>query len=205
MRRGRTLQAPERTLRLEFILEEVSSTSPSDFLNFVAYADGFVKSYIEAELLSVADDFEFPSAWKVQIVEEARRLLRALPAPAEVRDVRHGSPWALVLAIPAAIFLPFVYRCLNPVIREAWNDSNLKDRLFLFMRDQVFRGAKKKAEDQAALTPSRRSIKVRDVKELSGGTGNPAVEIRLTRKDVIEISVSDERLLEEFRERLLHK
>lgn len=192
----------QRVLRVEFQLDDAVPTSSTDFANFATYGDSFVKVYVEAELLSVADELGFPAAWKVQLVEEGRRLAPGLPTPSEVQDVRHQSPWVIVLAIPAALLMPFIYKCLNPVIREAWNDSDLKEKFFIFMRDRVFRGAKTKIENQAALMPRKKNLRVRDVQEIEGDRDRPTIRVKLERTTVIEVEISDDHLLQEFRDRL---
>lgn len=193
----------EPVLQVEFVLDESGPTSPSDFLDFVAYADGYMQGLLEAEIADVTADLPLPGAARPGIRDEARYLLRSLPLPAEVLEVRHGSPWMLLLSVPAALLLPFIHKCINPVVREAWNDSQLRDSLYAFLRDRLFRGAHTKAQRQLKRSPRRRNVTARDVKELpTSSPAEPLLQVRLTRSEVFEASIADARLIDEFRKRL---
>jgi hypothetical protein len=193
----------EPILRVEFVLDEEGPTSPTDFLDFVAYADGYMQGLLAAEIADVTADLPLPDAARPAVKDETRYLLRNLPLPAEVREVRHSSPWTILLYVPAAILIPFIHKCINPVVREAWNDSQLRDSLYTFLRDRLFRGALSKAKRQLKRSPRRRNVTARDVKDLSAHeSAAPLLQVRVTRSEVFEASTTDARLIEEFRERL---
>lgn len=193
----------ERTLRIRFVLDETPVLSPSDFVNFFAYGEQISRSLTELEALDLFEHLDVPSEWQIDSIEQLRELLKHTPAPAEIIEVRHESPWHYLLAIPASTLFYFVGKCIHPEIRRAWTHSTSRDRFFEFMRDRIFGGARQKVQRQVSRRPSRRGIRAKSVQEL--GTSRdvvPLLEVRMQRTEVFEVRVSDEELLADFKERL---
>jgi hypothetical protein len=192
----------ERTLLIRFVLDESDIVSPSDFVGFFAFGEELVRRLTEVETQDLLEYLDVPTEWRIETIAELERLLKTLPAPAEVREVEHNTPWHYLLAIPAGTVLYFVNKCLHPQIKRAWESSAGRDRFFQFMRDRVFGGAKQKVERQVTRRPSRKGLKVTKVAELSKSSRQqPLLEIRLERTETLQVSISDEELLADFRKR----
>jgi hypothetical protein len=193
----------ERTLRIQFVLDESTVLSPSDFVNFFAYGEQLSRALTEIEALDLFEYLRVPSEWQIDSVEQLRDMLKHTPAPAEIVEVNHDSPWHYLLAIPASTLFYFVGKCIHPEIRRAWTQSAARDHFFEFMRDRIFAGARQKVQRQVSRRPSRKGVRAHSVRELGGSQeGSPLLEVRMQRTEVFEVRVSDEELLTEFTDRL---
>jgi hypothetical protein len=185
------------------VLDESAVLTPSDFVNFFAYGEQISRSLTELEALDLFEHLHVPSEWQIDSIENLRELLKHTPAPAEIIEVRHESPWHYLLAIPASTLFYFVGRCIHPEIRRAWNQSTARDRFFEFMRDRIFGGARQKLQGQVSRKPSRKGIRAKSVQELgSSRDGLPLLEVKMQRTEVFVVRVSDEELLADFKERI---
>lgn len=193
----------ERTLQIRFVLEEDEALSPSDFVHFFAYGEEIARDLAETEALELFDYLGMPSEWQIESLEEFRQLLKHAPAPAEILDIRHESPWYYLLAIPAGTVLFFVSKCVHPEIKRAWAQSAAREHFFEFMRDRVFGGARQKVQQRIAKKPSRKGVRAKKVEELKESRPEmPLFEVRMERSALLHVSISDEELLEEFKRRL---
>jgi hypothetical protein len=193
----------ERTLQIRFVLEESEALSPSDFVNFFAYGEDVAKDLAETEALELFEYMKVPSEREIESLSTLRRIIRQGPATAEVREIRHDSPWSYLLVIPAGMLVYFASKCLHPEIRRAWIASNGREQFYTFMRDRVFGGAPRKVRDRIAKKSSRKGVRAREVKELDGSSpGAPLLEVRMTRTTIVQLTTSDKELLEDFRRRL---
>ena len=187
-----------RSLELRFVLDSDASESPSTFVALFEYAEDFVRYFAEEEALSLFEELELPADWQRDSIDTLRHLSRTAAAPAEVLAVNRRSPWTVALLIASPTLLFFLRQCIHPVVKQAWNDSRLRELLREFLRDRVFMGAKRKAQKRVVTGPRRRGLKAKSVSELRESTPERTVlEIRLERTEILEAKISDAQVIED--------
>jgi hypothetical protein len=196
----------ERELILRFRLEDSDLVSPSDFVDFFGIGVDIVRDLVIAEALEAYDAGEMPSELQRDTTDRLQQLLRSSPVPALVDEVRHDSPWLYILHIPAFMIGAFVTKCLKPDIARAWKGSAAQESFYSFFRIKVFGGAKKTVQRSVA-TSRRRSrktgIRALSVEELPDSKPDSTrLLIRVQRSQSVDVAVSDEDLVREFKKHL---
>jgi hypothetical protein len=193
----------DRRLELTFVIESESDLSPTDFLGVFECADNFVRHLVEHEALELFEDLNLPSEWRLTTLQQVRRLGRRAPAPGQIARVERGS-WEITTVIPGFAVLWFVKHYLHPVVQEAWNDSRLRQAVVEFLRRKIFLGAKRSLEQKAVEVPRYKGLEVASIDEVPQPSGayDVKLRIRLDRREVIDVSSSDQELIEEFLRRI---
>ena len=72
-----------------------------------------------------------------------------------------------------------------------------------FLRDRIFRGAKRSLEQKAVESPRFRSLEVASVDEpVAATTTEAGLRIRLERREVIQATSADAELIDDFLRRI---
>lgn len=191
-----------RTLQLTFTVGSERELSPTDFIGLFECVDTFVRHLIEHEALQLFEELNLPSEWRLTTLHDLRRIRRKIPAPAEITRIQRGS-WEIVAILPGAAVLWFLKSYVHPVVQEAWNDSRLRQTIIEFLRERIFRGAKRSLEQKAVEKPRFRSLEVASVDEPDAATGTEAgLHIRLERREVIQATSTDAELIDDFLRRI---
>jgi Holliday junction resolvase len=86
-------------------------------------------------------------------------------------------------------------------VKEAYDQSRLKQMIVEFLRDRVFLGAKRQVEQTAVGKPSHGNLKVTSVDQVRAEPSEPTIEVKMERREIITVSSTDAELIEEFMQR----
>lgn len=156
-----------RSVQLDIRLESESDLSPSDFTALFKYTEEFVRAIAYTEAEHLLEFLEVPEQFRLHTLNQMRRYARRDVAPAEIREIERGS-WEVVAYVSAPFLIWFLKNYIHPVAREAWDDSQLRDRLYQFMRDRIFGGAAESVEGRAERARPHGNLRVTQVEALTG-------------------------------------
>jgi len=187
-----------RALEIRFRLTGSDKVSPEDFISLFRCAEAFSRSVTEAEALSLLDHLDAPSEARLDSLRRLHAFGRKLPLPVEVARVERGS-WSVDVAIYGAALLFVLKEYLHPVVKEAWDESDIRARVKSFLQDKVFRRARQTAEQKAVRNPEYGRLRVTNVSPLeSTEPDRIRVEVTLERGEITYGRASDDELVEEF-------
>jgi hypothetical protein len=190
-----------RSLRLTFVLDSADAIFSSEFISFFQCVDGFSRAIAEDEARTLLEHMNVTAAVRLDVLQRLHRQWRRMPAPVEVTSVERGS-WVVDAVLQSAGLLFILKEFVAPTLKVAWDDSRLRDLVVSFLRERVFLGAKRKAEEKAIEQPTFGNLRVTDVRERTpSGSPEPSLEIRLTRSTIVEVRSTDNELIEEFLKR----
>jgi len=192
-----------RHLRLRFVVES-QDLSSSDFISLFEYIDDIGRGIVERERQNLLEELGFPSELRLQVLTQTRKLAQRLPAPIQVVDISKGS-WAVDLMVPAFGILGALTlkSTVFPALTEAFNQSQMRDRMIRFFRDSVFGGARKEAESILSESPSRGQLRVRSVSGTDGPqSGNPEIEVRIEVTKIYKVHLTEKDLMNNFLHRM---
>lgn len=192
----------DRSLHLRFILQVEEDLTPEDFIGLFECAETFARHVVEREALQLFSDLDLPEEWTLGTLQRIHRLGRRVPVPARVVRVERGS-WNVELLLPGAAVLWLLKNYVDPVIREAWDDSRVRHLIVEFLRDRVFLAARRSLEEKAVVAPRHRQLEVQAVSEPQQASREEShIEIRLVRREIMEARLTDQELLDDFIRRL---
>jgi len=189
-----------RSLRLRLTVPD-QTLSPGEFLSLFDCAETVSRALIEHEALALLEFLDFPADSRLQTMQTIHRLGRRVPTPAEVVSVEHAC-WTANVLIGGPVVLFILMNYVHPTVKDAFDDSRLKQLIVEFLRDRVFLGAKRTVEQAAVARPTYGNLGVRAVAELRAAPSEPELEVTLERREIIAVRSSDRELVEEFAERI---
>ena len=87
---------------------------------------------------------------------------------------------------------------IAPEILQAWGESELRENFRRFVRDGLFRGAKKQLET-SAVKPQYGNLAVDDISESrSTGPRRPELVVTSRRTEVFQVQTEDRQLMNDF-------
>jgi len=190
-----------RELTLRFVVDTQQDLTATDFVRLFECAEAISRHVFEIEAANLLMDLGFPEQERFEALKRIHRLGRRIPVPAQVKTVQRGS-WIVEVLVPGAVLLFILRQYIHPVIMDAWQASNLRDRIVTFLRDRIFLGARRDVEAKAAESPRYGNLEVTRVSQTDADPGHPELVIRLERREVIEARIPDEELVQEFLRRL---
>lgn len=85
------------------------------------------------------------------------------------------------------------------MLTEAFNQSQMRQRVIGFFRDSVFGGARKEAESNLSESPSRGQLRVRGIRETERPhSGRPEIEIQIEVTKIYKVQLSEKGLMNDF-------
>jgi len=192
----------DRSLHLRFVLDTDEDLAPDDFIGLFECADAFARHVVEQAALELFIDLNLPEQWRLGTLQHIHQLGRRVPVPAQVVRVERGS-WSIETLLQGAAVLWFLKNYVHPVVRDAWDDSRLRQAIVEFLRDKVFLGARRNLEQKAVEAPRFRRLQVQTVSEPEPASRQESqIEVRLVRREIVEARFADRELLDEFVRRL---
>jgi hypothetical protein len=118
---------------------------------------------------------------------------------ADVAEGRVSPQWIVIVTIASSAVLWFLKSYVDPVVREAWDSSQMRSQIVRFLQDKAFRGARKTVEQRAISMPQYGNLRVSDVSELDRTrTADHGVEVHLERRSSLVIRRDEEEAIERF-------
>jgi hypothetical protein len=190
-----------RTITIRFELKSEGETSATEFVSLFECVDFLGQSIVEAEAQTFLEVLELSSESRLAALQSLHRSRRRV-SPVEVREVEKGS-WIVETVIQGAAILWVIQNFVTPVMKEAWDESRLRELLLGFFRSRVFGRAKQTVEVKAAEHSRFGNLRVISVEEPSESTPDePVLVVRIERSEVVEVRVSDKELIDQFLRRL---
>ena len=190
-----------RQLYLRLIIKE-ADLSVDDFIGLFECAEIVSRHIAEQEALNLFEFLKIPSSWRIETLQRIRQLGRRIPSPAEVKTVERGS-WSIEVIIASPVLLFILKNYLHPIVKEAWDDSRLREKIINFIRDEIFLGSKRQIEEQAIKKPRYRNLKITRVGDLEKTPDNDfEIEISFEKQEILEARASARELIKEFVARL---
>ena len=186
-------------LHLRFILDGDPDISPAEFVALFQCAEDYTRHVAEKESLTLLEDLQIPVEQRLTTMKTLVR--KQAPVPAEVVEVRRGS-WVVDVLLPSAALIFVLKEYVHPAVKQAWDESRMREQLVSFMRDRVFRGVKGKIEAHAIDKPRFGNLEV--IRVDGQEPPQPIVEIRLERRTIIEVRTNDRDLIDDFLSRFRH-
>ncbi len=155
---------------------------------------------MQQESLDLMDELGLPSDVKLATVSRGQQLGRRIASPAQIEAVKRGC-WIVVMTISGSALLCVLKQYLHPVVLEAWNQSDIRERLLEFLQDPVFKSAARKAELKAVERLRYGNIQVTGVDDDSK-PAEPSLTVHLERHAIVEVRAVDDLLIDEFLEKL---
>jgi hypothetical protein len=195
------LAADDVVLRIRFVVAGHEPLAPGEFVDLFQCAEAFVQSAAEQELLALLEELGLTTDDRFEALRRIHRVRRRVPIPAAVESIHRGS-WEVVLTLGGTAILWLLKEYVHPVSREVWDASDARGKLRGFIERRMFRRAKP-AVEQAAVEQSRwGNLQVTGVESTPEHGGAhpvaPQLTVRLERRQVIEVTISDRELIEEF-------
>lgn len=186
-----------RSLRVRVVVDSRDPLSAAEFVDLFKCADDFIRHIAEQQALNFLEAIGLPPQTRIGTMRRLHRLGRRAPLPAEVERVERGS-WIAVVLLTGPARLYFLKSYVDPMVQDAWNESQLRERIVHFLRDHVFGGAHQQAEQKAIRSPRYGNLEVTEVTGRGGHAGDEIVEIHLRRRHVLEVHSSEQQLIDEF-------
>ena len=90
------------TFLLEFRLADSEEASAAEFRHLFAAVDDLTRSLLIEQMRTFVEMADLPDRARDEIYSSLPRLARDTPQPAEVLDVRHSSPWHVLVGFSVA-------------------------------------------------------------------------------------------------------
>jgi hypothetical protein len=193
-----------RTLRLDFSIDGSESLSSTDFVSLFQCADFFCRATAEDEVISFVEELNLLRESRFEVISSIHRLGKRFPAPAAVESIERGS-WNISLVMTGAATLFILRNTLATTLQNAWDESRLRELVLRFLRDHVFGGARRKAEEVAVGRSRWGNLRIQRVEERGLGPSGSQLTISLQRTEVVEAEITDQELVEEVLKRFLPK
>ncbi|MFC1730390.1 hypothetical protein ACFL6I_08650 [candidate division KSB1 bacterium] len=194
-----------RILHLNVRLDSKEPLSPLDAIGLFECTEDYARSIFLSETSDLLKFLKLIDESRIENIQYLNKLGRKLPIPAEIKSFKKGS-WTTDILI-SGISILLIKDFLVPVMQDAFNDSEIRDRMYIFFREKVFKGAKKNVDFKAMQYKKYRTLRVRKVNEEFPGKFNSDVSfsIELSKDKIIDTVLTDEELLEGFLERIKNK
>ena len=191
-----------RSLRIRFHLKTDDNISPSEFVDLMNCVEEKTRDVVERETHALLNFLGLPSEHRFETMRRIHRVGRRMPLPAEVESVERGS-WEVTVLIGGPALLWILKEYLHPIVKEAWDDSQIRENILVFLKEHVFREAHRTLEQKATEKPRQRNLEISGIQErLSGDTRHSEQVVLLERTRVIAVSGRERDLIEELVSRL---
>jgi len=181
-------------------LDTDANLSPSEWRRLIDCLDEFTKAVARRQAYSLLDEIGASREIHRQARDAMHSFFRRPVLPIEITSIKRGS-WSLEAAIPYAIGLWVLKNTIGQTIKDAYQQSSLRNGLMTFLRGNVF-GKARQAADQYAERKSRfGNLTVSRIEDTTDHT-SLSLTIHLQRSEIIPVRFTDQQLIEEFEDRL---